>query len=62
MLAYVPKPPNNPSISQHDYDTGVNDTHIKNATEEEEEAIPRQSKIDPKDATAKNELSVSQPT
>ena len=52
MLAYVPKPPNNPSISQHDHETRNDDTHMEDTTAEEGKATTQQRKSDPKDATA----------
>ena len=53
MLAYVPKPPNNPNISQHDHDTGDDDIHMKDATAEEEKVMPPKCESDQKDAKAK---------
>ena len=61
MLAYVPKPPNNPSISQQDHDTGFDDTHMKDATAEgEKKHAPRQSSNDRKDARAESKSAISQ--
>ena len=53
MLAYAPKPPNNPSISQHDHDACNDDTHMKDAAVvEEKNHAHRQSTSDQKDARA----------
>jgi hypothetical protein len=61
MLAYVHKPPNNPSISQQDHDFGFDDTPMKDATaEEEKKHAPTQSSNDRKDARAECELAISQ--
>ena len=52
-MTYVPKSTNNPSTSQHDYDTGDEDTHMQDVTaEEERKHVPRQSTSDQKDARA----------
>ncbi len=61
MLAYVPKPPDNPSISQQDHDSGFDDTPMKDATaEEEKKHAPTRSSNDRKDARAECELTISQ--
>ena len=61
MLAYVPKPPNNPSISQQDHDFGFDDTPMKDATaEEEKKHAPTQSSSDRKDARAECESAITQ--
>ena len=53
MMAYFPKLPNNPSISQQDHVFGFDDTPMKDATaEEEKKHAPRQSSSDQKDARA----------
>ena len=61
MLAYVPKPPNDPSISQQDHDFGFDDTPMKDATaEEEKKHAPTQSSSDRKDARAECESAITQ--
>ena len=61
MLAYVPKPPNDPRFSQQDHDFGFDDTPMKDATaEEEKKHAPTQSSNDRKDARAECELAISQ--
>jgi len=63
MLAYVPKPPNNPSISQQDHDTRNDDTRMEDAAaEEEKKHAPTQSSNDRKDARAECESSITQPS
>ena len=60
-LAYVPKPPNEPSISQQDHDFGFDDTPMKDATaEEEKKHAPTQSSSDRKDARAERESAITQ--
>jgi hypothetical protein len=54
MLAYDPKPQNNPSISQQDHDFGFDDTPMKDATaEEEKKHAHRHGRSDQKDARVK---------
>ena len=61
MLAYVPKPPNNPSISQEDHDSSDDDTPMNEATAEEEiKHAPMQSSNDRKDARAECESVITQ--
>ena len=62
-MTYVPKSTNNPSTSQHDYDTGDEDTHMQDVTaEEEKKHAPRQSTSDQKDARAEYKSAISQPS
>ena len=52
-MTYVPRSTHNPSISLQDYDSGNDDTHMEDATvEEEKKCAPRQSRSDQKDARA----------
>ena len=52
-MTYVPRSTHNPSISLQDYDSGNDDTHMEDATaEEEKEHAPKQSRSDQKDARA----------
>ena len=61
VLAYVPKPPNDPSISQQDHDFGFDDTPMKDATAKVgKKHAPTQSSNDRKDARAECELAISQ--
>ena len=52
-MTYVPRSTHNPSFSQRDYDSGNDDTHMEDATaEEEKKQAPRQGMSDQKDARA----------
>ena len=52
-MTYVPRSTHNPSISLQDYDSGNDDTHMEDATaEEEKKHAPRQGMSDQKDARA----------
>ena len=43
IMTYVPKSTNNPSKSQHDHDTGDEDTHMHDVTAEEEKTTTQPS-------------------
>ena len=52
-MTYVPRSTHNPSISLQDYDSGNDDTHMEDATaEEEKKHAPKQGMSDQKDARA----------
>ena len=52
-MTYVPRSTHNPSISLQDQDSCNEDTHMEDATaEEEKKSTPRQSTSDQKDARA----------
>ena len=52
-MTYVPRSTHNPSISLQDYDSGNDDTHMEDATAEEEKKHAQgQSMSDQKDARA----------
>ena len=52
-MTYVPRSTHTPSMSQQDHDSGNEDTHMEDATaEEEKKHAPRQSRSDQKDARA----------
>ena len=52
-MTYVPRSTHNPSISLQDHDSCNEDTHMEDATaEEEKKHAPRQSRSDQKDARA----------
>ena len=52
-MTYVPRSTHNPSISLQDYNSGNDDTHMEDATaEEEKKHAPRQSTSGQKDARA----------
>ena len=52
-MTYVPRSTHNPSISLQDYDSGNDDTHMEDATaEEEKKHAPRQGMSDQTDARA----------
>ena len=52
-MTYVPRSTHNPSISLQDYDSGNDDTHMEDATaEEEKKHAPRQGMSGQKDAKA----------
>ena len=52
-MTYVPRSTHNPSISLQDHDSCNDDTHMEDATaEEEKKRAPRQRTSDQKDARA----------
>ena len=52
-MTYVPRSTHNPSISLQDYDSGNDDTHMEDATaEEEKKHANRRGMSDQKDARA----------
>ena len=60
-MTYVPRSTHNPSISQQDHDSCNDDTHMEDATaEEEKKYAPRQSMSDRKDARAESKSATSQ--
>ena len=60
-MTYVPRLINYPSISQQEHDSCNEDTHMEDATaEEEKKCAPRQSRSDQKDARAESKSAVSQ--